>query len=343
VHTLRKIISDQSIDDIEFHEFLDQVFSDKNQKLSVVALITALSSKPPRLSDILSFVDYVESDTPKSTLNIDGKIINIVGTGGGISTFNISTTAAFLAAATGTKVLKSGSFAYNSRSGSLDLLRELGIPLEQSIEGVESMLDELNIGFVGAHLYPTRLRRLAATILPLSLKDIGGFVNLIGPLLCPFHVHGQICGVRNRSLIPIFQTALLARGIKNSITVWGEEGLDEFSAVGKSYYRFTASDLTDTVFDPQTHDICHANISELSGGTCAENAEITRSILKYESRSEAACDTVIINSAFMLLLGGTVDSIEDGMSLARDTLRNGDGYQLLQHVREFSLDHIKMG
>ncbi len=343
MRTLNKIIRDQAIEDAEYHEFLEALFSDKSHKLSVVALIAALSAKPTRLADILSFVEFLESESPKSTLRTDGRLVNIVGTGGGIATFNISTTATFLTAAAGTKVLKSGSFAYNSRSGSLDLIRELGIPLDLSVAGLETMLDELNIGFVSARLYPPRLRRLATTILPLTLKEIGGFVNLIGPLLCPFHVHGQICGVRSRSLIPVFQTALKERRIENSITVWGEEGLDEFSAIGKSYYRITGTDEVDTVFDPLAYGIRHASVRELAGGTGAENAEITRLILKDKARSAAARDTVIINSAFMLLLSGAVDSIADGLSLARDTLRSGDGYQLLLKAGEFAYDHAEKG
>lgn len=336
---LREIIRNKTgIKYEEYADYLNSLLDDRSKKSTLTALMAALSAKPLNIDDIVNLVKFVEHESPKQDLSVSDKVINIVGTGGGIASFNISTTATFVAAAAGAMVLKSGSYSYNSKCGSLDLLAKLGINLNTSRESLESMLEELNIGFVSPQMYPPVLRRIAVSVIPLTLREIGGIINTIGPLICPFRVHGQICGVRSHQLVPLFAQALQSLEMKNSISVWSEIGLDEFSAIGINHYSMVKEQLTTHRFDPAEFAMNHSNPVEISGGTPEQNIEIMHSILKGKDTT-AARDTVVVNAAFMLLLSGQYQSIQDAIIAAKSAINSGSAFQLLQNVIEFSHDH----
>jgi len=338
MNTLRSIIrNDHAIKREDYFALFSQALEDRKHKSTLIALLAALSSKPLNLADVINFVEYIEQDSPKQSLSVPDNIVNIVGTGGGISTFNISTTATFVAASAGAKVLKSGSYAYNSQCGSLDLLTNLGINLNLSNAGLEAMLNELNIGFVSPKMYPPLLKRIAVSILPLALKDIGGFINTIGPLLCPFQVQGQICGVRSYDQIELFAQALHRLEIPNSIAVWSDIGMDEFSALGINHFAMSHQSPKIQQLDPTHYGMSHTNIDELSGGSPAINEAIMKHILKG-GNPLAARDTVALNAAQILILSGQSDSIQDATALALETIDNGAAYRLLQKAIEFSQD-----
>ena len=131
--------------------------------------------------------------------------VNIVGTGGGPATFNISTAAACTAAAMGVPVVKSGSRAYTSRLGSVDLLERLGIRQTPSYEETGDALGTHGIAFAGGFVYPAELGRLARLVLPLGLKPFGRFLNTLGPLLAALPVTAQVSGVSDHAVLPVLR------------------------------------------------------------------------------------------------------------------------------------------
>lgn len=339
---LRDIIRGSTpIDATDYQVFLQSLIEDRVQKPALIALLSALAAKPLALQDILNFVEFIERDAPKRRLPISSRAINIVGTGGGPSTFNISTTAAFVAAAAGATVLKSGSHAYNSQCGSLDLLHALGLNIPTSDQALNAMVETLNIGFVHPAMYPPLLRRIAVSVMPLNLRDIGGFINLIGPLLCPIEVKGQICGVSQHPYLDIFSTALARRGINNALTVWAEVGLDEFSAVGKNHYAVFEGDSRHHVFDPAQHGMHHGDLQALCGGTPETNQAMMMSIFSGKHTS-AAADTVALNAAFILQQAGIQTDIDEAIGLARDTLQSGKALRCLHNSIEYSHDCLSL-
>lgn len=343
--TLRKIVRNSTdISDEEYREIFTSALEDRKQRDTLIALLSALSAKSLNYADMVNFVRYIEERSPKRVLKCSDRAINIVGTGGGAPTFNISTTSTFVAAAAGATVLKSGSYSYNSKSGSLDLLASLGINLKNSEEGLEAMVEELNIGFVPQQMYPPMLRRIAISIMPLNLRDIGGFINVIGPLLCPIKVAGQICGVSKQPYIEMFIKAMQIFGMKNSMSVWAEMGMDEFSAIGKSQFALTDansnSDNAIQTFDPKDYDMDYSDVTALDGGEPGENVEIMRGILTAKSRN-AAVDTVALNAAQVIWLGKKADNIRDALGLAHEAILSGSANELLQRAVEFSNDTKK--
>src|SRR5947209_6399130 len=169
-----------------------------------VAVLSSLTTQMPDGASVNALLSSLRAGNPQPAAPAR-TTVNIVGTGGGPSTFNLSTASAFVAAAMGTRVIKTGSRAYASRTGSVDLLDRLGIKQTSSYEQTEAMLEEFGIACAGPFVYPRELRMLARQILPFDMKTVGRFFNLIGPFLAAVPVSLQITGVSDHSVLPTFQ------------------------------------------------------------------------------------------------------------------------------------------
>ena len=167
--------------------------------------------------------------------------VNIVGTGGGPSTFNLSTASAFVGAAMGARVIKTGSRAYASRTGSVDLLDRLGIQLTKSYEQTEEMLETFGIACAGPFVYPKELRLLARAILPFGMKTVGRFFNVIGPFLAAIPVTTQITGVSDHSVLPTFRQLVAEDRSRRFWICSNELGVDELLSIEPRAASTTAS------------------------------------------------------------------------------------------------------
>ncbi|MEU6311892.1 hypothetical protein [Streptomyces sp. NPDC047014] len=174
----------------------DQLGEGTLDRAEVLALLAALTSRLPDHRTLRPLLDSLAErrPAPPAATGWEGTV-NVVGTGGGPRTFNISTAAAFVAAAAGVKVVKTGSRAYTSSLGSVDLLERLGVRLTTSHTHTEDTLAAHGIAFAGPYVYPAQLTRLARTVVPDSLKPFGRFLNALGPFLADLPVTAQITGV----------------------------------------------------------------------------------------------------------------------------------------------------
>ncbi|MET9324284.1 hypothetical protein ABZX75_29590 [Streptomyces sp. NPDC003038] len=174
----------------------DQLGDGSLDKAEVLALLASLTSRLPDHHTLRHLLDSLAErrPAPPATTCWQGTV-NVVGTGGGPRTFNISTAAAFVAAAAGVKVVKTGSRAYTSSLGSVDLLERLGIRLTSSYAQTEDTLAAYGIAFAGPFVYPAQLTRLARTVAPLSMKPFGRFLNALGPFFADLPVTAQVTGV----------------------------------------------------------------------------------------------------------------------------------------------------
>jgi anthranilate phosphoribosyltransferase len=338
INTLQKIVQNpDSLSDVEFDDYLSHIQANKLSKHEVVSFLTALSARPPDTTSIVRFVRYIENNYPNKRLLYEDKLINIVGTGGGISTFNISTTAAILASSAGAKVLKSGSYSYNSKSGSLDVIKSLGIATTSKTEIIEYLLSKIGIAFISNDAYSPFLKRLAVSIQPIPFKHIGGFVNFAGPLLCPFATDGQVTGVSNIGYLETMSHAMEELNRKNSIVVHAEMGMDEFSSIGNNHYILIDEHglKTKDLFDHTRFSFVDKNTDMLMGGSPDYNAEYTKKILSGDIKG-AASETVLLNSASILVLAGKVDSFEEGVKLLQDLINKGYAEKQFRKIVEIS-------
>ncbi|MFI9062012.1 hypothetical protein ACIGQE_09105 [Streptomyces sp. NPDC053429] len=165
-------------------------------RAQAVGLLSSLTSRLPGPDTLRPLLDSLAERRPPATAGAPWQgTVNVVGTGGGPPTFNVSTAAAFVAAAAGVKVVKTGSRAYTSALGSVDLLERLGVRPTSSYTQTEDVLAEYGIAFAGPFVYPAQLTRLARTVAPLAMKPFGRFLNALGPFLADLPVVAQVTGV----------------------------------------------------------------------------------------------------------------------------------------------------
>ncbi|MDG4864125.1 hypothetical protein P8605_38895, partial [Streptomyces sp. T-3] len=192
-----------------------------------VALLASLTTRLPGPETLRALLGSLLERRPAPPVGPWPGAVNIVGTGGGPATFNISTAAAFVAAAMGVPVVKTGSRAYTSSLGSVDLLERLGVRLTASYSQTERTLEQYGIAFAGPFVYPAQLARLARTVAPLSMKPFGRFLNALGPFLADLPVAAQVTGVSHT--MPGAELRDLAAGLEGR-RLWltsNDQGADE--------------------------------------------------------------------------------------------------------------------
>jgi anthranilate phosphoribosyltransferase len=262
-------------------------------------------------------------------------LIDTCGTGGGaLTTFNISTAAALVAAGAGARIAKHGNRSFTSRSGSADVLEALGVVIDLTPDAMAEVLEEAGIVFMFAPLLHPAMRHAAPVRRELGIPTI---MNLLGPLTNPAGARRQVVGVADPSRLEVVADALRELGHDRALVVHGEPGMDELSPLGPSEvvelrdgalrrYRFDPTErLGWNGFDP----------SELAGGDPGDNARVIEDVLAGR-RAGAARAAVVLNAAAALYVAGRADSVEDGVALAERTIDGGAAYDALERLRDAS-------
>jgi anthranilate phosphoribosyltransferase len=273
--------------------------------------------------------DVVNRVSLKSTVAID-----TCGTGGdGANTFNISTTVGFVAAAAGVPVAKHGNRAISSKSGSSDVLSALGVIVALTPVQVAACVDEVGIGFMFAPGFHPAMKHAIAPRRELAIRTI---FNLLGPLTNPAGVNRQVLGVYDRSLTGPLARVLHSLGGERVFVVHGEGGLDELSTLGaNSVSEIRDGTVQDYEFHITDYGLNPATVEDIQGGDANVNAQITRDVLGGGG-TQAQREIVMLNAAAALVVGGKVDSLEDGLQSAATILDNGAALDKLNALVEFS-------
>lgn len=252
-------------------------------------------------------------------------LVDTCGTGGdGKHTFNISTTAAFVVAAAGTKVAKHGNRAASSRSGSADLLLALGGNLSLNAEQVAACINEVGIGFLYAVNHHPAMRHAIGPRREIGQRTI---FNLLGPLTNPAGATHQLLGIYDPKLTETMARVLEALGSRAALVVHGAGGLDELSLAGPSQASSLRGGHTQTYeIDPAAFGLRPAPIEALAGGTPEENAAITREVLGGFDRGPRR-DVVVLNAAAALSLDS--GDLSAGLAAANRAIDSGAALRTL--------------
>ena len=256
-------------------------------------------------------------------------IIDIVGTGGdGFNTINISTTAAFVAAAAGAKVAKHGNRSVSSKSGSSDLLAQFGIDLTMSPDTASRCIDQLGLCFLFAPHYHGGVKHAVPVRQALKTRTL---FNVLGPLINPARPEFMLLGVYSKALVEPIASVLHALGVRRAMVVHGS-GVDEVALHGETLVaELNHGEITHYVLTPDDLGVPMAHISDLEGGAPAENAAITKAILQGKGQA-AHANAVAINAGCALYISGLCDSVKSGTALALSTINSGKAYALLQQL-----------
>ncbi len=295
------------------------------------AILAALEAKKITAPELAGMAQVLQADAIAHAY----PVIDTCGTGGdGASTFNISTAAAFVAAAAGVKVAKHGSRSASSRVGSADVLEALGVHLSAPSAQVTAALDKVGITFLFAAGWHPAMKAVAPLRQELKIRTV---FNSIGPLVNPLRPTGQVIGIGSPHLLETMATAAGILGTRQAIVLHGRERLDE-AGLG---------DLTDlailtdgrvelTSLDPQELGLTPAPISALKGGDVAENAAILTAILQGKGTAIQR-DIVALNAGLALQVGGVVPigAHREGIAIAQTVLSSGKAWDKLVELVEF--------
>jgi len=301
----------------------------------IAGLLVALKTKGETAAELAGGVRAMRNAMVRVPVPDGPPIVDTCGTGGGrLTTFNISTAAALVAASAGVRIAKHGNRSYTSRCGSADVLEALGVAIQLTPEGMAEVLDEVGIVFMFAPLLHPAMRHVAPVRRELGIPTI---MNLLGPLTNPAGARHQVIGIPDPRLLDLVAGALLELGYERALVVHGEPGLDELSPIGPTH----VVELRDGELRRYRYDAAarfgRADFQavELAGGEPEQNARMIEGILAGRVRG-AARAAVALNAGAALYVAGIVDSLDDGIAEAERVLDSGAGLATLNRLRDAS-------
>ncbi len=329
---LKNIIAGNDLSEEHMSRMIAQILSGSISPAQIGAFMGALSTKGETFEELTGAAKAMRRKAKRIQTTSD-VVLDTCGTGGdGANTFNISTTTAFVVAACGVTVAKHGNRSVSSQCGSADLLEALGVNLDLEPESVEEGLREINLGFLFAPLYHGAMK-FAAT----ARKEVGirSVFNMLGPLTNPAGANCQLLGVYAPELTEMFAQALQNMGCRRAFVVHGHDGLDEISLCAPTRItelndgRIKTYDFSPEQFFSQNH-----GLQDLSGGSPAENADKTRSILNGDKGPGR--DVVLLNAAAALVAAGNAERFREGIGIAAQAIDTGAATAKLQQLIAFN-------
>jgi len=308
-----------------------QIMSGEVTHAQLGSFLTALRLKGESIEEIAGMATVMREFSLR--VNVDGMLVDSVGTGGdGLNTFNISTAAAFVAAGAGLKVAKHGNRAASGTCGSADVLEELGVQVELTPEGVERCIRESGIGFMFAQAFHPSMRHAGPVRREIGIRTV---FNILGPLTNPAGAQSMLVGVAFPELGEKMASVLNLLDTHHSIIVHGEGGLDEMTLSGDtSVWEVTEGKVSNWTLSVADTGLPVTPIEAVKGGDREANAKTMRELLG--GAGGPVRDYVLLNSAGVFLVGDLVTNVRDGVQLAAQTLDSGAAKDRLESMIEVS-------
>ncbi len=325
------LVSRQSLTVGQASEVMEEIMRGTATPAQVAAFATALRLKGETVEEIIGLAKAMRANA--ISVQIKEPVVDTCGTGGdGSGTFNISTAAAFVAAAAGVKVAKHGNRAMSSQCGSADVLEALGVKIDLNAAQVKKCLTKVGIAFMFAPAFHPAMKHAAVPRREIGIRTV---FNILGPLTNPAGASAQVLGVASDSLVRKIAQVLQGLGCNHALVVHGSDGLDEITISGKTRIcELKGSRINSYAIGPQDFDLPIASSDSLKGGSIHENATLLRDILAGALGPRR--DVVLMNAAAVLLAGDRAKTLRQGISLAREAIDNGSALAKLERLIQFS-------
>ncbi len=323
-----KIVNKEDLTYDEAYQVMNEIMSGETTATQNAAFLAALSTKSTKAETIVEIAGCAAAMRDHATKVETGQeVFEIVGTGGdGAHSFNISTTAALVAAAGGMKVAKHGNRAASSRCGTADCLEALGVNIDQSPRRCRALLEEVGMCFFFAQKYHTSMKYVGAIRKELGFRTV---FNILGPLTNPASPTMQLLGVYDEYLVEPLAHVLMSLGVKQGMVVYGMDKLDEISlSAPTKVCEFRDGWYKTYTIQPEAFGLTRCTKADLVGGDPAENAAITRAILGGEKGPKR--DAVLLNAGAALYIGGKADTLARGVTLAAEIIDSGKALETLE-------------
>lgn len=329
-----KIVNKQDLTYDEANTVMNEIMSGKTSPTQNAAFLAALSTKSARAEttdEIAGCAAAMREHAIK--VETDMELFEIVGTGGdGAHSFNISTTSALVAAASGMKVAKHGNRAASSKCGTADCLEALGVNINQEPEKCVELLKEVGMCFFFAQKYHTSMKYVGSIRKELGFRTV---FNILGPLTNPGTPSLQLLGVYDDYLVEPLAQVLINLGVKRGMVVYGQDKLDEISlSAPTTVCEFRDGWMKNYVICPEDFGFERCTKADLVGGAPEENAKITLAVLNGEKGHKR--NAVLMNAGAALYIGGKAETMKDGVALAAELIDSGKALKTLEKLIEIS-------
>ena len=331
---LSKVTSHQEMTGKDISELIAAINAGNVSDVQIAGFQVALLMKGATQNELAHFAKAMRDNCVPLKPKISGEMMDTCGTGGGLSTFNISTATAIVAAASGIPVAKHGSRSLASLSGSADVLEALGVNINLAPTQVEKMIEEIGIAFLYAPLFHPVMCKVLPAEGDLGIKTI--FYTIIGPLINPAFAPRHLLGVYKQELLDTVTYVAKEIGYTNAMFVHGLDGLDEISLLGKTRINYLhGGEVTTFEIQPEDFGLERCTLKDIKSSTPKDNAAVITGVFDGKIK-DSNKDAIVLNAAGALVVGGKADDFKQGVKLAQEIIESGDAKKKLSELREMS-------
>ncbi len=331
---LTKLTENFNLEKGEIDSLIDAINAGDLSDVQIAGFLVGLLSKGPSIKEVAYIAQAMRRNCIPIKVSLKSNLTDTCGTGGGLTTFNVSTANAILTAAAGVPVAKHGSRSISSPSGSADVLEALGVNIDQTPERAARMIEEIGISFIYAPNFHPVMLKVFGPENQLGIKTI--FFTIIGPLINPAGARNHTIGVYKPELVHMMADVVAEMDFNHVIVAHGLDGLDEISLIGRtSIAEVKGKKVKYYEVSPEDFGLKRCTLAEIAGGSPAFNAEVIRNIFSGAEKGPRR-DFLTLNNAAALYVSGKAKSIQDGLALSRSLLDSGAAQRKLQELVERS-------
>jgi anthranilate phosphoribosyltransferase len=323
--------SNQSVPPDDCIRLFDELINSKDVS-AIAACLDSWSKKGATADELFGFATIMR-ERAQSVTSKHTELVDIVGTGGSQKKiFNVSTAASFVAAGAGLKIAKHGNRAASSKTGSADVLSEIGIGIETEPARVGEILDLIGICFMFAPKFHRLSKELATARKSLNKPTV---FNQLGPIVNPAGAPFQLIGVWNKDVLKPMSDAVSRLGTRKTWLVFGADGLDEITLEGPTFVsEIEAGTVRQFEVSPSDFGIRETSLAQFSDVSPARSAEIIRRVLEGSSTDEPETLIVILNAAAAIYIGGLAETLKSAADMARESIRTGSAHRVMTRLAE---------
>ena len=311
---------------------LTEIMEGRASEVQTGAFLVALRAKGETVAELTGLARTMRGLASPVEVSREG-LVDTAGTGGGPTTFNISTAAALIAAGAGCRVAKHGNRSATSRSGSADVLEALGVNIELTPEQVGRSIDGVGFGFMFAPRHHAAMKHVVPVRKELAVRTI---FNMLGPLTNPAGAERQLMGVSDRGFQETIAEALVSLGCEHALVVSADDGLDEISISSPTRVIEVRNGGTEEWYVRlEDFDLETAPLETVAGGTPAANAAVIRGVLA-EERLGPARDVALLNAGATIFVAGKAGDLAGGVERAREAVDSGEAARVLARLVEMT-------
>lgn len=331
---LTKVTEGEDLGSREAEAAFDLFMDGSATPVQMAALLIGMKAKGLAASEVAGGVRALRRAMVPVPASEPDLLVDTAGTGGGdVTTFNISTAGALVAAGAGVKIAKHGNRSFTSRCGSADVLEALGVNIGLAPERMGEILEEIGIVFMFAPLLHPAMRHVGPVRKELGISTV---MNVLGPLTNPAGARRQVVGVADPNLVSLVVRALRELGHIRSLVVHGTPGMDEISPAGLTRMaELSGGEVAEREITPELLGLDARPLEGIAGGDCAYNAQVIRDVLA-DKRQDAARTATLLNAAAAIYVGGAAESLARGVTMACEAISSGAALRRLEALMEAS-------